>query len=155
MYHFQASLFWSSLVYFVPFGGDSVAFLHKAKGGAELVPLIYLTAQGTCWGHLTGKGLLTGFFPWISTDCKGWDVIQGVFSVFSRNERAECQRMAFSTEGHCSTLKWCGGFDDPSNASPGLHGIQAGFLLMLWLVIEMGSLGVSSAIKALWDSGCV
>lgn len=44
MYNFQASLFCSSLVYFVPFGGDSVAFLHKAKGGAELVLLIYLTA---------------------------------------------------------------------------------------------------------------
>lgn len=24
-----------------------------------------------------------------------------------------------------------------------------------WLLVEMGSLGVSSAIKARWDSGCV
>lgn len=38
---------------------------------------------------------------------KGWNVIQEVFSVFSRNERAEYQRMAFSTEGQHSALKWC------------------------------------------------
>lgn len=152
MYGFQASLLWGSLVYFAPFGGSSVAPLHKAKGGAELVLLIYLIAQGICWGHLAGKGLHTGFFfLGFLLIGKGWDVIQGFSSVFSTNNKAECQGMAFSAEGQCSALKWCGGFDGPSRTSPGFHGIQAGFVPM----VEMGSLGFSCAIKACWDSGCV
>lgn len=72
---------WSILLHL-----GEIALLHKAKGGAELVLLIYLIAQGMCWGHLAGKGLHTVFFPWISSDWEGVGYNQG-FSQSSSEMR--------------------------------------------------------------------
>lgn len=87
-----------------------------------------------------------GFFPWISWGGMSFKGFSQSFPEMSK---------AFSTEGQCSALKCCGGFDGPSRAALGFCGIQVGFVPMPLLVVEMGSVGVSSAIKAPWDSGCV
>lgn len=66
---------------------------RSRAGTAHLIP--------GCIGPVLGKGSTQSFFLGFLLIGKEWDVIQGVFSVFSRNEKAECQRIAFGTEGQC------------------------------------------------------
>lgn len=156
MYKFQASLFWSSLVHFGEILLPSCAKQKEEQSWYCSSTRLHRAHAGHTW---QGKGSTQGCFLGFLLIGKGWDVVQGVLSVSSRNEKAACRRMAFSTEGQCSALKWRGGFDGPSRAPSGFHGIQAGFVPMPWLVVGMGSLGVSSAIKAIGtvavsDRGC-